>query len=1268
MPDPDRIPSTRPPSGDPDEIASAVSGDTLPGPNQPPLSNAGPRRLGRYRVLQRLGTGGMGGVYLAFDEGLRRRAAVKVMLPKFAADPSARERFLREARTCARVRSEHVVTIYDVGEDGVPFIAMEYLQGYPLDEYLKRHDRRLSVAQVMRVGREAAEGLAAAHALGLVHRDIKPGNLWLEAPAGRVKLLDFGLAKPVSPDDSDGEEAQLTRTGAVLGTPAYMSPEQARGEKVDHRTDLFSLGAVLYRLCTGRLPFQGPTAMAILTALATETPPAVRALNPDVPPALADLVHRLLAKDAAHRPASAAEVAKELARVERRVAAGEADGDDAVPMATAVADEPQVVYVPIQVTGYEPSAFAGLDDPSSVVEGLERTPKPAPPRRDGGGWGVWAAAAASVLLVGVVGAVVWRKIPRSNPVPPEVVRDDGKKKTVGKKDGKADPPPPPDPVPDPPFFNGKDLAGWAGDLKQWSAANGVLVGRKGAGPPSVIRTERAYRDFALSFQVRRPAGSGLGDLVVWFRSAEDGKKAGGELHLTNTRIGTSGSPVWAPVRGNEFNDVSIRCEGRRVTVVANGVTIGSEDADLPAEGVFVLRNNVSNGDVELRNVRFADLGRPAEPPPLDTKGPAGWKYDPKVWKVENGEFVGAVPAGPDAKFSYLQTDRNYRDFDLSFRYRVAPADEVVSVMIRGVGRCDLGKNKTGVLWMSDLELSPASVEAGKTVEAKKADEYSDVRVRCVGPRVTVTVNGVVAVEKDVPAWTDGAVGWRIVPKMTELRIRDVWLSDLSKPVGAAGPWRPVFATTDGELKPTFDPDGTARFVWEKRDGEPVLVATGGGTAPLAGRAVKDFHLRLQYRWPAADDSGLAVGYFRSGPQAFAYEVAGNGRARLYAVNNPDYWADPARVWNGQVEPVANAPAVPISRTGRGLRAGNPKPDDAWHTLELVCLGDTAVHRLDGVTLGAFANCRVGEKPDPAGRRDSGTLTLTVSRKTVEVRRAEIRDITALPPEWFAADVLASPDWEWAKIENLGDAVNGPGEEKEPTVSGDGLRLVFSRAQHLYEAARRSVDEPFAAPRRLDELVVPDPVGLPSLSADGLSLLLVVQPTGEPRAIWMSKRADRSSPWGKPERLGDAVNTKAGADDPALSADGLSLFFARTREGNGRDLWVSRRAGADAPWGEPEWLGPDVNTDGDERRPWPLADGGGFTFSRLKDGVWRWLLATPKSGGGWDVRVIRDRAWYSQAFAADGRVVVVSSTDIPGGRGGHDLWQIRRVPTAKPEPK
>jgi serine/threonine protein kinase len=276
-------------------------------------------RLGPYRVLSVLGAGGMGVVFRAEDPRLHRVVALKAMLPTLAVSATARQRFQREAEAAAKLDDDHIVHIYDVGEDrGIPFLAMQFLKGQPLEAFLLKQPRP-PLPELLRIGREIAEGLAAAHAHGLVHRDIKPANIWLEAPpahAGpdqrsRVKLLDFGLARAVSGDVS------LTQSGAILGTPGYMAPEQS-GKNADHRCDLFSLGCVLYRMATGQAPFRSADPVSTLIAVATEIPAAPRQRNPAIPPALDALIMQLLAKDPAQRPESAAAVVKAMQEIEKR--------------------------------------------------------------------------------------------------------------------------------------------------------------------------------------------------------------------------------------------------------------------------------------------------------------------------------------------------------------------------------------------------------------------------------------------------------------------------------------------------------------------------------------------------------------------------------------------------------------------------------------------------------------------------------------------------------------------------------------------------------------------------------------------------------------------------------------------------------------------------------------------------------------------------------------------------------------------------------------
>lgn len=258
--------------------------------------------LGPYRILNCVGRGGMGIVFRGFDLKLQRVVAIKVLSPEIAVDPMARKRFEREARSASAVSHPHCVIIHAVDEEHQPpYMVMEFIQGKSLAEKIAAQGA-LSVREILRIGAQIAEGLAAAHKQGLVHRDVKPANVLLENGVERAKVADFGLAKVM-------DDGSMTRTGDLSGTPQFMSPEQASGGRIDHRTDLFSLGAVLYTMCTGRPPFRADNALAVLKRICEDAPRPIGQINPEVPAWLSAIVDRLLAKSPADRFQSASEVA-----------------------------------------------------------------------------------------------------------------------------------------------------------------------------------------------------------------------------------------------------------------------------------------------------------------------------------------------------------------------------------------------------------------------------------------------------------------------------------------------------------------------------------------------------------------------------------------------------------------------------------------------------------------------------------------------------------------------------------------------------------------------------------------------------------------------------------------------------------------------------------------------------------------------------------------------------------------------------------------------
>ena len=307
-------------------------------------------RLDHYEICSLIGQGGMGIVLKAVDETLDRVVAVKMLLPHYAANVTARRRFLREAKAIAAVISEHVVTVHAVEESPpIPYLVMQFIQGSTLQNRMDRTGP-LEVKEILRIGMQTARGLAAAHAQGIIHRDIKPANILLENGVERVKITDFGLARAV-------DDTTLTQAGTIAGTPIYMSPEQACSERVDQRSDLFSLGSVLYALCAGQPPFRADSTAAVLMRVVQDTPRSLREINADIPDWLETIIAKLHAKNPADRFQTAAEVA------------------DLLQAHLAHLQQPSLMPMPegVTLTSTRPTTAPGLSKTFEYTDRVKRT-------------------------------------------------------------------------------------------------------------------------------------------------------------------------------------------------------------------------------------------------------------------------------------------------------------------------------------------------------------------------------------------------------------------------------------------------------------------------------------------------------------------------------------------------------------------------------------------------------------------------------------------------------------------------------------------------------------------------------------------------------------------------------------------------------------------------------------------------------------------------------------------------------------------------------
>lgn len=325
-------------------------------------------RFAQFQATRLIGRGGMGIVVAAIDHRLQREVAIKLMRPERARSEQARQMFLTEARAMAALRHDNIIPVYEVGEvRQVPFLAMELLKGETIDSLLNR-GFAFSDQQIAKLGFQVAAGLHAAHREGIIHRDIKPGNIFLELPRGRVKVLDFGLARSAKVSE--------VADSLLVGTPGYLSPEQARDDKIDVRSDLFSLGVVLYRMATGKLPWQAGDLAEMLVKLLTESPTPLQQIRPDLPGELTDIVDRCLKSRPSERPATAAEVGRALKQTHRALSAS--NNSD------------------IQIVVPE----------TSIVETMKERKRPPIGRRSGNHFMLHAALAGSAMLL-LVGGSYW---------------------------------------------------------------------------------------------------------------------------------------------------------------------------------------------------------------------------------------------------------------------------------------------------------------------------------------------------------------------------------------------------------------------------------------------------------------------------------------------------------------------------------------------------------------------------------------------------------------------------------------------------------------------------------------------------------------------------------------------------------------------------------------------------------------------------------------------------------------------------------------------
>ena len=979
-------------------------------------------RLGEYRVLKLLGKGGMGMVFKAEDPQLERAIALKVMLPQIAANVTARDRFLREARAAAKLEHDHIIAIYQVGYDrGVPFIAMPFLKGMSLEDWLKRN-RPLKMAQILRIGREIARGLQAAHERGLVHRDIKPANLWLDAATnGRIKILDFGLARP------EKEDAGLTRSGQIVGTPNYMSPEQAEGKKIDGRSDLFSLGVVLYRLCTGVLPFRGPNIMAVLMALATQDPPPAVSLNAEMPPAFSDLIARLMRKNPGERPVSAKEVVDAIATIERSRTQTVRTDLDVAPASVAV--DP-VRAAASRTFAFDDSSDSYLSDEDFEAARRGKEAAKAESLRPAWLWpAIYGAAAVGVLaVVGVVGLMA---MPRSERPPIELAKPkpDAAQPVIPEPPKKVDPPPIAKKTDNPPvpiipvaggrhLFNGKDLVGWSYDRAVWRVENGTIIATHAtkAGEHRLIPPGR-FGDFELSFEAR---GRRTVEHQACFLDPRADEKSTQYLHvgledpgwifsnIRSEKFETLSQPspdLKKVVRPKDFNAFTIRVVGKQLTLTVNGVAASPIEVMMPAEGQLHWIFGWESTELQLRNIRIVDLSVPTPSVPqwlplFNGKDLVGWNFEQSRWHVVNGEILGTETnkQGTHELFApgrfggfelTFEAKANFDGFEHShLLLRIDPQNDSASK--QKPLALAIGMESQNVFTMEDpWKFNNVLTASAALKNARKKDDYNTFVVRFVDGRLTVRLNGEETKAVKAPIAGDVRLSWHLGTGAPDLHLRKIRITELRPPL--VGEWESLM--TGGTLDK-----------WWVTKGEPDgVVASEKGEATIRLRALKardnyistrknyrSHHLRLEFQLIA----GTKPPRFSIGPGAgsdFGCSLNFSGQESPF-INS--WWAQylEGTIRNGTIVRKKDGPLA-----GNRFVGEAPVKIDQWNRFELVRLNDGLVYFLNDRIVGAIAELRQGtaQKQIDVG---STSEALLVYHGAVDVRRVQIREISALPPE------------------------------------------------------------------------------------------------------------------------------------------------------------------------------------------------------------------------------------------------------------------------------
>ncbi len=1177
------------------------------------LPNQG--RFGKYQIIRTLGEGAMGSIFLARDTNLDREVALKI--PKFNGKEGHefRQRFSREARAAARLDHPNICRVYDADEiDGIPYISMAYLEGEPLSRFIGT-DACQDQRRVAAVVHGIALGLAHAHKNGVLHRDLKPGNVMMLA-GSHPCITDFGLARQIDA----GEESRLTHEGTILGTPAYMSPEQIEGNSagIGPATDIYALGVILYELLASRLPFTG-SVMAILGKALRDRPKPISKLRPDVDAQLEDLCLQMLEKSPGKRPASMQEVADRL----------QAWLDQTSPESKAAKEEARRNIETLEQMKKKITELVKRGQFAAAVSGLEKMIRTN--ISEGAEYVAWAReklpevkrapkklrAGLPALLEAAKQCMKRHDYAQAAQLLQEIPSDFRSEEAQTLLDEAIELQDEADllltDLQD--CVRRKEFRGIEENLKRFLELKpgNRFAQRLRESLQTYSKVPWNKRTYQFDEKGRlQPMTSSLADnwllwgvgtfllvLGVMFWGVMIYLKSGDRtlpIEIDSDWLKDQGGAITLEVNGDEHRitgpgiDITVSL-GEQAFSVKNGDTIvhNPQTFTIEKEGRQILRIDGSGMSLVRAAGRLehaADdtpsraTSQPADDQPAGTSHPstshgwrdlfngkdlAGWKGLTNVWSWNNGELIGSTDDQQLRFNTVLHSDRTYGDFEIAFDIKLEGNQPNSGFQIRSQimdaakfqvsgPQVDAGTEYWGGLYGEAMEgmIQTADQETVKRIVLP--DDYNHFHIRCVDNHVTIRLNGTVTVDNDFPKMSpEGVIGWQVHKgrRMT-VRVRNARIREITPPPMSNIP-TPWRDLFNGKDLTGWQVIGKGN--WSVRNGTLVGEPEGRGYQQgwlMSDNDFDDFELEFEYRLPKGGNSGVFFGAF---PVGNNFDVTAFHEIQLLDDTAGKYasFADNQRT-GSLYDQIAASPVL------------RPAPN-RWHQMQIKVQSGRVTVRLNGK--------QVVAGPLPKEKRSRGRIGLQLHTGRIEFRNirqrtlssAQTSSVTEKPSVQFPfPDDARFTGGTPVTAVNQGSPINA-----YPWISPDGLTLYWTREgtgaeSAIMQAYRSSPQAPFASVRE-----VLKSARLASVSPDGLEIVCLADPdgTGNMRRLCSARRSSTTDPFDNLAVI-SSFSAIQGPKGSAISNDGKSLLvFASVNRKT--TIYRSERSGPGTAWGTPRVL-------------------------------------------------------------------------------------------------